>query len=330
MIDGWYVKTREGILGPITSAELRSFADKSVLPEDTLVRQGMAGKWRAIRDVAVVEMPGLVPDPSAAAAKILQGTNRSVGVGGSRGATPQRYSGTIAHIAELLLNWVSSAATGLLYPVFWIWRTLEPWKKPLTITCLLLVSFALPACPWLLLQTTRTPAQLYARLEPIWEQIQTDREQPNGPVSHDVLLQELASITLHVERRRSLTHPQSLYSLLCGYDNETAMALADIHRLATKDLPAAMTAGSSISLVRDQAIEQQLESVYGHLTSPINPYLPQPSAQAMRSRYRAQSSASSKVPTNQSLLTTTNAIVLVDAILVLAAIVYWRRSRSTS
>lgn len=106
--------------------------------------------------------------------------------------------------------------------------------------------------------------------------------------------------------------------------------MADLYRLAVSDLPGAMMAGSVISVERDLAIEPQLDSVHGHLTQRIIPYLPQPSALAFRSRYRATLPSASRATQPNKLFSMSNVILFVDGILVLGAIMFWRRFRKAS
>lgn len=67
----------------------------------------------------------------------------------------------------------------------------EPWKRPLTIGLLLTIPIGLPAYPWIMLYLTPSSAELYASLEPFWQQIQEAREQADGPVSNTDMQNQL-------------------------------------------------------------------------------------------------------------------------------------------
>ncbi len=330
MSDGWYVKSDRQILGPITTAELRTFSADGVLPPETQVRHGVAGKWTALCDVAPLHEDDSAVDPSAAAAKILDTSRQSIRSGGSAAPKPPGHTSHIVDIAGCLLPMGAMIATAVLYPFFWIVRICEPWKRPLTIGLLSFITIGLPVYPWMALHLTPSCAELYASLEPIWQQIQEAREMPDGASSSTGIQFQLQRIASSVERRRSLTHPGSLHCLIFGHDKETAMALADLHRLASSDLPGAMSSGSKVSIERDLAIERQLESVHGHLTQRISPYLPQPSALALRSRYRAAQPSATQGTQSGTLFSGSNIILAIDVMLVLGAIHFWRRARKAS
>ncbi|GEM_PF-1522330 len=324
MSGGWYVKSDIGILGPITFDELSAFSTDGALPPETPIRQGVAGRWETLRNIVASSRNEETKDPSTAAAKILAHTGRPIGTGRVR--QQHRTSNLLGGIVGHLVRAMSYAATGLLYPLYWVIQKLEPYKRQLMICLLLAITVGLPAYPWIAMWLIRSPREAYAELEQAWEQIQEQRkmtEAANADKSghDDALTARLRDISQSVDRRRSLTGPQTLISTLFGHDKEMSLALADLQRLASVDLPAAMAAESKGSAARDRDIKQQFDSVHGHLTDRIRPYLPQPSANALRSRFQGAPKAAQGWPWVTLL------IVVADFGLLLGVLRYWLRSR---
>lgn len=276
MKNSWYTKVTGGVEGPFSEQELVTRLETGGLPPGTLVRQGINGGWRELREGFA--NPGQEEGSSEAARQAMVVKRRpAVGSRSRTGLSPSvsrfsvawqlvsRLAGYLGECLAKVADWVGAHVT----------------RRRILIGGLML-GFVILVRASPLMDTSLSRA--IADVELVWVEAEVLRDTEVGEEDWEdfktrslTVLKPISDSLVNASER-----PPGVWGLLWGTSESETEARHDIIQLARNELPASLAAGLDGDEVHDQRIEVWLDRLRSY-NEGQNPYGLAASLQNVRS-----------------------------------------------
>ena len=320
MQDGWYYKTRSGVVGPLTDDELASALREGALTVDSLVRHGIGGRFQPLGE-ALAHPSDEMRGSTVVASELLAKMDRVVVTGGPTGTTG-------ISVWESLVDAMGAFAALLLWPFAATWNWLRTYIGRKTMAVLLLgiagvfVLRMIPALDPPLGQTHR-------ELSAIWEETRSITREPVDKAALAAFSQKtlprLDGIAEMLERSHERRLGYNIWALVRGRNDATEKARLDLLRIAKYDLPALLRSPEKAGL-RGPLIEKQLNRVDEHLAAAgKSPYVtPEPFKRVAEESIAPPPDGAASGDWDSPWIV---AVMMVDAVLIIGGATFWWRRR---
>lgn len=323
----WYYRTRQGTVGPLTDDEFSAKLSDGVLNAGSLVRHGVAGRFRPLKE-AVAMASAQASGSSEVAARVLAQLNRVVVTGEATVVTRSSLWHSLLESLGGIGILLGRFARLIFWPVTATWELLHEYVGRRTVAALLLVTAVLV---FLRNIPTLDPplSDTHRELSSIWADASSLRVEPVDASALDEFrtasLPRLDQIAGTLERSHERRLGYGLWAMLQGRDEATEKARLDLLRVAKYDFPAFLSTPQEADL-RGPQITKQLDRVEEHLAAAgKSPYVtPEPFKRLTAAPVAVESESS---PEDSADKRWVSAIVAVDALLLIAGGLYWWRRR---
>lgn len=305
MDERWYIKTRAGVVGPRSFADLSAMLADGRLDEHARVRLGIGGKWRPIKEA--------LSDPRAAAGT----TAAQLIAEADRAAIRRAADGEVSRFSPIapvsyVLDRLQSAGAGLMAAALSLLTSIARLIGRRAIFGLSLACTAL-ALILSLPESNPSPYEMKRALATIWDEARAFRDSSESSGDWDGFtrhaLDQLEELANSLDREDTHWHP---LAFMFGDGETTRWARLEVIQLAKNDLPAALRAGPDGLTRYEPLIERRMARIDRIVKdSPT------------RNR-------GSKTPVASEWGKSNTAIVLIlsiEAVLLAGAVFFWRRRR---